>query len=164
MKNRREIERKWVLAAPPLLDGKPFAEVRQGYLVTGGAEMRVRRMGSLCFVTVKREAADGTRDEWESEIPEWAFDALWPATKGRRLRKRRYTLREGRRKLELDIYEGKLEGLIVLECEFRSVQSRDTFVLPDWAAGAREVTNDPQFTNQSLALHGAKAIRQRLSE
>lgn len=164
MKKRKELERKWVLAAPPPLDDKPFDEIRQGYLFTGGAELRVRRAGNHCFITVKREDAKAARDEWENEIPEWTFDAVWPETKGRRLRKRRYTWREGRHKLELDIYEGKLEGLIVLETEFRSTKSRDRFVLPDWAAGAIEVTEDPRFRNESLAQHGLRGLRRRLQK
>jgi CYTH domain-containing protein len=145
MKNRR----RWVLAAPPPLDGKPFDEIRQGYVVTGAGEMQLRREGDSCFMTVKN-----AREEWETAIAGWVFDTVWPATKGKRLRKRRYSWREKRRRLELDVYEGKLEGLVVLECA----------VLPDWAAGARDVTDDPLFTNDSLALHGSKAIRRRLSE
>jgi CYTH domain-containing protein len=141
MKNRR----RWVLAAPPPLDGKPFDEIRLGYI----GEMQLRREGGRCLMTVKK-----AREEWETVIAGWVFDTVWPATKGRRLRKRRYTWHEKRRKLELDVYEGKLEGLVVLECA----------VLPDWAAGARDVTDDPHFTNDSLALHGSKAIRRQLSE
>ena len=145
MKNRRQ----WVLAAPPPLDGKTFDEIREGYVFTSAGEMRVRRAGGRCLLTLTNG-----RKKFETEIAEWAFDVIWPSTKGTRLRKRRYSWRETRRTLTLDLYEGKLEGLIVLEGTF----------LPDWAAGAREVTNDPQFTNPSLAMHGAKAIRQRLSE
>lgn len=160
-KSKKEIERKWVLAAPPSLDGKEPDEIRQGYVFTGNGEMRVRRAGARCFLTVKRNAGDA-RDEWESEIPEWVFDAIWPSTKGRRLRKRRYTWREGRRNLELDIYEGKLEGLIVLESEFRSKKSSEKFTLPDWAAGAIEVSDDPHFRNEVLAEQGLKGLRRRL--
>jgi len=164
MKKRKEIERKWVLAAPPPLDDKPFDEIRQGYLFSGAAELRVRRAGNHCFITIKREGVKAARDEWENEIPEWTFDAVWPETKGKRLRKRRYSWREGRHKLELDVYEGKLEGLIVLEVEFRSTKSRDRFVLPDWAAGAIEVTEDPRFRNESLAQHGLRGLRRRLQK
>jgi len=164
MKKRKEIERKWVLAAPPPLEDKPFDEIRQGYLFSGAAELRVRRAGGRCFMTVKREAGAKARDEWETEIPEWTFDAIWPETKGKRLRKRRYSWREGRHKLELDIYEGKLEGLIVLEAEFRSKKSRDHFTLPGWAAGAIEVSDDPRFRNEVLAEHGLKGLRRRLQK
>ena len=164
MKRRKEIERKWVLAAPPPLEDKQSDEIRQGYLFSGAAELRVRRAGGRCFITVKHEAADSARKEWETEIPEWTFDAIWPETRGRRLRKRRYTWREGRHKLELDIYEGKLEGLIVLEAEFRTKKSRDGFALPDWAAGAIEVSDDPNFRNESLAENGLKGLRRRLEK
>lgn len=162
-KPAKEIERKWVLAAPPPLDDKKSEEIRQGYILRGKVEMRVRRAEDSFFLTVKREAADGGRNEWETEIEEWVFDALWRTTKGRRLRKRRYTWKEGRQRLELDIYEGKLKGLIVLECEFRSAAAAKRFTLPDWAAGAREVTSDGAFRNETLARKGPKSIRKRLS-
>jgi len=160
-KSGKEIERKWVLGAAPPLDGRAPDDVRQGYVFTGTTEMRVRSMGSRCFLTVKANAGDA-RDEWESEIPQWVFDAVWPSTKGCRLRKHRYTWREGRQTFELDVYAGKLKGLIVLETEFRSARAAKRFALPEWAAGAREVTGDRAFSNQSLARNGLKKIRQRL--
>jgi CYTH domain-containing protein len=160
-KTGREIERKWVLAALPPLDDRQPEEIRQGYLFTGDTEMRLRRAGQQCFLTVKRGAGE-SREEWESEIPEWVFDAVWPFTKGRRLRKRRYSFREKRRTIEVDLYEGKLAGLIVLETEFVSPRSAKRFTLPDWAAGAREVTGDLEFSNQSLARKGLKKVRRRL--
>ena len=160
-KSGKEIERKWVLPAEPPLDGRPAEEIRQGYVFTGVTEMRVRSVGSHYFLTVKANA-DDTRDEWESEIPQWVFDAVWPSTKGCRLRKGRYSWREGRQTLELDVYAGKLKGLIVLETEFRSLGAAKRFTLPDWAAGAREVTGDRAFSNQSLARNGLKKIRRRL--
>ncbi|HEX3578507.1 MAG TPA: adenylate cyclase [Thermoanaerobaculia bacterium] len=161
-KTGREIERKWVLAAPPPLDDRQPEEIRQGYVLTGDAEMRVRKAGERCFLTIKRGAGE-VRDEWESKIPAWAFDAVWPSTKGCRLRKQRYSIREKRRTIEVDVYEGKLAGLIVLETEFVSVRSAKRFTLPDWAAGAHEVTGDPEFSNQSLARKGLKKVRRRLS-
>src|SRR5690349_13600692 len=78
-KSGKEIERKWVLGAVPPLDGRASDDVRQGYVFTGTTEMRVRSMGSRCFLTVKANAGDA-RDEWESEIPQWVFDAVWPST------------------------------------------------------------------------------------
>lgn len=160
-KSGKEIERKWVLAAAPPLDGRACDEIRQGYLFTGVAEMRVRSMGSRYFLTVKANAGRD-RDEWESEIPQWVFDAVWPSTKGCRLRKQRYSWREGRRTMELDLYAGKLKGLIVLETEFRSPRAAKRFTLPEWAAGAREVTGDRAFSNQALARNGLKKIRRHL--
>ncbi len=124
-------------------------------------EMRVRSVGSRFFLTVKANAGDA-RDEWESEIPQWVFEAVWPSTKGQRLRKHRYSWKEGRQRLELDIYTGRLKGLIVLEAEFRSSGAAQRFTVPDWAAGAREVTGDRAFSNQSLARNGLKKIRRRL--
>jgi hypothetical protein len=135
------MKHRWVLAAPPPLDGKSCDEIRIGW---AGA-MRVSRENGQCVLSVRK---------WKTQVEDFVFDAIWPATKGKRIRKRRYSWTEKRHKLALDVYEGKLEGLIVLEAT----------VLPEWAAGAREVTGDPLFTNDSLALHGVKTIRRKLSE
>jgi CYTH domain-containing protein len=160
-KSGKEIERKWVLASEPPLESRACDEIRQGYVFTGVTEMRVRSMGSRYFLTIKANAGDA-RDEWESEIPQWAFDAVWPSTKGCRLRKRRYSWREGRQTMEVDVYAGKLKGLIVLETEFRSARAARHFAPPEWAAGAREVTGDRAFSNQSLARNGLTKIRRHL--
>ncbi|GEM_PF-7011773 len=154
---KKPIERRWVLAAPPRHDDKPSIEVRQGYLVSGEAEMVVRRAGTACTLAVTRDG-----QEWASAMPEWAFDAIWPSTRGHRLRKKRYALREGRHDLHLDIFEGKLEGLIMLACAFRSAAARDKFTLPPWAAGAIEVTSDDRFCSEALATKGLKGLRRRL--
>jgi adenylate cyclase len=157
-KSGREIERKWILPATPQLDGRVSESIRQGYLFSGASEMRVRRTENACFMTVKR-AGDGYRQEWESEIPEWVFDAIWPNTKGSRLRKTRYSWKDDRVRFEVDIYEGKLAGLMVLEVEFRSKRAAAAFQLPDWAAGAREVTEDARFSNAALASAGPKKLK-----
>ena len=154
---KKQIERRWVLAAPPRHDDKPSIEVRHGYLVSGDAEMVVRRAGSSCTLAIKRDGA-----AWESAMPEWAFNAIWPSTRGHRLRKKRYTLREGRNDLSLDVFEGKLEGLIMLSCEFRSAASAEKFSLPEWGAGAIEVTDDRRFGSEALASKGLKGLRRRL--
>ncbi|HJW93602.1 MAG TPA: hypothetical protein VJ901_08290 [Thermoanaerobaculia bacterium] len=135
------MKHRWVLAAPPPLDGKSCDEIRIGFI----GDLRIARENGRCILSVRK---------WKTVVEDFVFDAIWPATKGKRIRKRRYSWREHRHKLALDVYEGKLEGLLVLEGA----------LLPDWAAGARDVTDDPLFTNDSLALHGAKTIRRKLSE
>ena len=54
--------------------------------------------------------------------------------------------------LEIDIYAGHLQGLMVLECELPDEEAAKKFVLPDWAIGAIDVTDDKRYKNKRLAL------------
>jgi CYTH domain-containing protein len=152
-----EIERKWVVQrVPPEVEGGRWdtRKLEQGYLaVTGDVEVRIRRAdGGAAWLTVKSAPAL-TRTEEELVLEDGAFERLWPLTEGRRLVKHRYS-READRGvvLELDVYDGALDGLAVLEVEFPSQEAAAAFTAPDWVGA--EVTGDRAYANQTLALHG----------
>jgi CYTH domain-containing protein len=146
-----EIERKFLLHGPPdhglLGRGESIA---QGYLPLG---LRLRRKGERHYVTLKSEGTL-SREEWETELPPWAFAQLWPATEKRRLEKTRYEVAHGDLTLEIDEYHGRLAGLWTLECEFASEAEAHAFTLPAWAADATDVTEDMRYRNASLAVFG----------
>ena len=148
-----EIERKFRLLELPWVAVDGGEEILQGYLVTEHGELRLRRRGSDCFITVK---GDGTisREEWEKEIPEWVFTQLWPSTSGRSLEKTRYTIYHNGAKVEVDVYRSALQGLLTFECEFESEEEANKFQFPDWAHGAVEVTEDMAYKNKNLAIKG----------
>lgn len=148
-----EIERKFLLPAPPpQLASAPSEPIAQGYLaVDDDAEVRVRRIGARHVLTVKR-GAGLRRLEEEIDLPPAQFEALWRATEGRRLTKRRFTLREGGVTVEVDVYDGALAGLVVAEVEFPSEEASAAFDPPAWMG--REVTGDGGYANQRLALRG----------
>ena len=91
------------------------------------------------MLTVKR-GAGLSRDEVEVEISPEQFEALWPLTEGRRLRKRRHVLPHDGLEIEVDVYEGELEGLIVAEVEFESEDKARGFEPPAWLGD--DVTGD----------------------
>jgi adenylate cyclase len=149
-----EIERKFLVEQlPDGLDSFPSREIEQGYLaITDDVEVRVRRYGQESFVTVK-SSGDESRVEEEIEIDGHRFDSLWPLTEGRRVEKRRYRIPAGDGlTIELDVYHGRLTGLITAEVEFGSRADADGFAPPAWLS--REVTNDPRYKNKRLATEG----------
>jgi CYTH domain-containing protein len=77
------------------------------------------------------------------------FATLWPATEGKRLSKTRYEIPLGERVVEIDIYRGKHEGLVVAEVEFDDEEAALNFQPPDWLGD--DVTGDPRYSNQLLA-------------
>jgi adenylate cyclase len=150
---RLEIERKFLPDQLPadLGDGLP---IEQGYLAIAddGVEVRVRRHGGQCTLTVKSGPAH-VRVEEEFELDERRFEALWPLTSGRQISKVRHRVDVGAdAPADLDVYEGAHEGLLVAEVEFASVEASDAFSPPDWLG--REVTGDRRYANQWLALNG----------
>jgi CYTH domain-containing protein len=149
-----EIERKFLLDAPPPgLERHPAVAIDQGYLALDGeVEVRLRRRGEQAFLTVK--AGGGRRRvEQEVELALEQFGALWPLTEGRRVCKRRHLVPgpDGL-EFEVDVYGGELDGLLVAEVEFPDDAAADAFDAPGWLG--REVTDDPRWKNQALALHG----------
>jgi adenylate cyclase len=153
-----EVERKWLVSAPPAEAlASPSDRIEQGYLTIGsdGGETRVRRRGERRFLTVK-SGSGIVRAEHEVELTESQFETLWPASLGRRIEKRRHLIHgEGDHLIELDVYEGGLSGLIVAEVEFHDPWGATTFVAPYWFG--LEVTDDPAYKNQRLAVEGLPA-------
>lgn len=152
-----EIERKFVLSEPPRgLDHAPSDAIEQGYLAItdDGIEVRIRRIGDRTVLTVKQGSGERRLEE-EVDIPASSFAALWPLTEGRRIEKRRFLLDHDGHQVEVDVYAGGLDGLVVAEIEFESEQASAAFDPPDWLE--REVTGDEGYANQRLALKGMPA-------
>ena len=149
-----EIERKFlVLQVPTNLDRFPQDDFLQGYiaLAEDGTEVRLRKIGDQYFETVK--TGDGlARGEVEIDLTQQQFDRLWALTEGRRIEKTRYRIDYEWVVIEVDVYRGKLNGLMTAEVEFESVAASRSFEPPAWLG--EEVTNDSRYQNKHLAVHG----------
>lgn len=149
--SNREIERKFLLkSVPDNLASYPHEEIDQGYLAIerGGIQVRLRTKGSAHSLTYKR-AMKGGREEREVRLSAEQFNALWPATEGRRLTKIRYDIPYGERVIEVDVYTGRHDGLVVAEVEFPDEETCQSFTPPDWFG--EEVTNQSRYSNIVLA-------------
>ena len=150
-----EIERKFLVAELPDLSGAHKAVVRQGYLTApdDSTELRIRQKGDAYFLTLKG-GGSLVRVERESEISAEQFDTFWPETQGRRVEKERYTaaLPDGS-EFELDVFQGKLAPLQLVEVEFPSEAEALAFTPPAWFGA--DVTEDKRYKNKILAIKGA---------
>lgn len=147
----REIERKFLVhKLPEDLARYPSSEMSQGYLVStdDGLQVRLRKKREHYSLTYKRGLGN-VREEREVSLTPEQFATLWPATEGKRLSKTRYEIPFGDRVVEIDLYGGKHEGLVVAEVEFDDEESAISFQLPDWLGD--DVTGDPRYSNQLLA-------------
>jgi len=146
-----EIERKFLVRKLPAdLTSFPNCAIAQGYLAIapGGVQVRLRRSADRLSLTFKRGMGKA-REEREVELTAAQFEALWPATHGKQVTKTRYEIPFEDWVVEIDIYGGQHEGLVVAEVEFDDAESAENFLRPDWLGD--DVTNDPRYSNQLLA-------------
>jgi len=148
-----EIERKYLLKeVPEPARATPPAIVEQGYLPGKDLVERLRRVKDGRTTRFYRTVKLGTgmvRTEIEEETTEAVFLAMWPLTRRRRLRKRRFEVDADGQTWEID--EFKNRDLVLAEIELDSEDDDVTF--PEWLAPAvqREVTGEPEFQNINLA-------------
>ncbi|MFL6590194.1 MAG: CYTH domain-containing protein [Chthoniobacterales bacterium] len=151
LSSSREIERKFLIRELPAdLTSYPNNEISQGYLVSldDGLQVRLRQSGDKYSLTFKR-GSGSVREEREVELSAEQFNALWPATEGKRLMKTRYEIPHGDRTVEIDVYHGRHKGLMVAEVEFDDEEGAQNFQRPDWLGD--DVSGDPRYSNQLLA-------------
>lgn len=156
-----EIERKFRLRAAPsagvlAAHGAAARRIEQVYLDGGRDASRVRRSvapdGTVTYRrTQKRQVGPFSFAEHEEAIHEGAWmAALERADPARRpIRKTRHVVPHGEQKLEIDVFEEGLAGLVVVEVELR--HEDEAVELPAWLGEWREVTGDDRYFNASLS-------------
>jgi adenylate cyclase len=150
-RNRREIERKFLIRRLPLgLHQFRSFPIMQGYLASesGGRHVRLRKKGKVATLTFK-VGRGASREEREIRLSPKQFSTLWPATSGRRLHKWRHEIPWRNLIIEIDIYHGENEGLMVAEVEFPSRSACRKFKPPAWFG--TEVTGNKRYSNVRLA-------------
>jgi CYTH domain-containing protein len=160
-KPETEVERKFIVDRLPTLEHLAApTQIDQGYVAAGsdGTEVRLRRKGGRFYQTVK-QGQGLSRLQTEVALSQEQFDSLWPHTESRRITKHRHEIPFGPYLIELDVFHGPLEGLIIAEVEFDSVEQARVFEPPEWFG--EEVTEDARYQNRNLALHGRPGRREQ---
>ena len=148
-----EIERKFLLDGPPgQIQGRAGRRIEQGYVTSReSVEVRLRQLEEQRLLTAKLGHGE-TRVEIEIAVDANQFDALWPLTEPRRLRKTRHRVPLGEGlEAEVDVFEGDLAGLVTAEVEFGASGRAGT---SSTRLARHEVTGERRYANQSLALEG----------
>lgn len=151
----KEIEHKFLLKRLPLAAvDAPSVEIEQGYLPGEKLVERLRRIrfadgAEKWYRTVK--AGKGVeRIELEEEADADLSRAMWQLTQGRRVHKRRYSIRESD-DLVWEIDEFLDRDLVLAEVELLTSETK--FEVPSWLQEVldREVTDEPEYSNARLA-------------
>jgi CHAD domain-containing protein/CYTH domain-containing protein len=150
-----EIERKYLLSAlPEKVLAAEAVEIRQGYLPGKHLVERIRCTGEVRspqrWTRTVKTGEGMKRVEIEDDTDATVGKALWRLTRGQRVHKRRYTIREDDGAIwQVDEFLDR--PLILAEIELASEEDRPT--PPEWLQRVleRDVTEEPEFANASLA-------------
>ena len=149
--NQYEIERKYrIKSLPDSIRISNKLDIEQ-YYVSINPEIRIRKSGSDFYITIKGEG-NLIRSEYEFSIDKEQFETNKSKIINTTtvLQKTRYRVSyTNNHIIEIDVYHGFLEGLIIAEVEFDSIDESNSFIPPNWFE--MEVTNDPRFKNKNLA-------------
>jgi adenylate cyclase len=151
-----ERERKFLVARlPRRLKQCAHRYIRQGYLAIESeaefAEVRLRRTAKCNTLTVK-QGRGSVRLEVEMRVPAKHARKLWRLTRARRIEKVRYEVPHDGLTIEVDVYRGNAQGLVVAEVEFDSESAARRFDPPSWFG--KEVTGRKKFSNSWIATRG----------
>lgn len=155
-----EIERKWLVKDEILkkqdcihLEDFDYRDISQGYLCAVPViriRKSIKKSGESHYMLSYKGRGLLEREEYNLPLTAEAYESLKGKIEGRLIEKRRYILPFGKYKIELDIFKGKLEGLIYAEVEFPSKEEAENFSAPEWFN--RELTEESGNSNADLAF------------
>lgn len=144
-----EIERKFLIdRLPEKLEVYPHKELEQGYLCTDPV-VRVRKEGEEYVLTYKSKGLM-VREEYNLPLNKTAYEHLLEKADGIVISKTRYILPEkDGLKIELDVFHGEHDGLILAEVEFPNEKMANSYCPPDWFG--EDVTFSTKYHNSNLS-------------
>lgn len=146
-----EIERKYLIkkeCLPQNLDTFPHLEIEQAYLCTEPV-VRIRRQDNDYYLTYKSKGLM-VREEYNLPLTEESYSHLREKADGILIQKTRYQLPLPQNlTIELDVFHGRYEGLLLAEVEFPNEASAQEFTPPDWFG--EDVTFSSRYHNSTLS-------------
>lgn len=147
-----EIERKFLIKELPAdLESYDKQRISQGYINTNPV-VRIRRSNDEYYLTYKGKG-HMVREEYNLPLTAEAFEHMLPKIDGILIDKIRYLIPlDEKHTAELDIFQGTLTPLRLVEVEFDSVEDANAFVPPAWFGD--DVTTNRQYHNSYISRHG----------
>ena len=146
-----EIERKYLIDKdniPCRLEEYPSRQIEQGYLCTEPV-VRIRRDNEDYVLTYKSKGLM-VREEYNLPLTSEAYHHLKAKIDGRLILKTRYMLPlDNGLTIELDLFHGDLEPLILAEVEFPDEETAVSFQAPSWFG--EDVTFSSRYHNSILS-------------
>ena len=152
-----EIERKFIIKKlPEHLEQYECKVIEQGYLCSMPT-VRIRKSNEEYYLTYKSkfgiaptDASVVVSNETEVLLDQFGYEHLKQKIDDHLVKKKRYIIPiDGGLKIELDVFEGNLKGLMLAEIEFESEEQAIQFEMLDWFD--RDVSNDVRYKNSYLS-------------
>lgn len=162
-----ELERTFLLKNIPIdLKTLKSMEVFDIYIpkYTPHSHLRIRKKGDKFEITKKHpvEGKDSSRLSEETiPLTEEEFTEF-TQLEGRRVRKIRYYYQVGANMAEIDVFQGHLKGLILVDFEFKTQEEENDFVMPDFCLA--EVTQEKFTAGGILAGKKYSDIEEELAK
>ncbi|WP_298397115.1 CYTH domain-containing protein [Flavobacterium sp.] len=152
-----EIERKYLVTSLEFLNEYTTKnEIAQGYLSSDPQRtVRIRIKGTKGYITIKGIGSDSgiSRYEWEKEIALEEAQSLLKLCEKGVIEKTRYEVKTGNHTIEIDVFYGENDGLIIAEIELEN--ENDTILKPNWLG--TEVTNNERYYNSYISQNPFKS-------
>ena len=144
-----EIERKFLIKKlPDNLTSYKARKIEQAYLCTDPV-VRVRRDNDVYYLTYKSKGMI-VREEYNVPLTKEAYRHLLAKADGNIITKTRYEIPEkDNLTIELDVFEGKFDGLLLAEVEFASEEEALGYIPPEWFG--EDVSNSTKYHNSTLS-------------
>lgn len=145
-----EIERKYLVPALPAdYQNYPCHTIEQAYLCTEPV-VRIRRQDEDYYLTYKSKGLL-VREEYNLPLTKEAYEHLLEKADGILLTKKRYCipLEDTELTIELDVFFGLYEGLVLAEVEFPTQEAACAFQPPCWFG--EDVTFSGEYQNSRLS-------------
>lgn len=144
-----EIERKFLIKKlPDNLTSYKARKIEQAYLCTDPV-VRVRRDNDDYYLTYKSKGMI-VREEYNLPLTREAYGHLLAKADGNIITKTRYEIPEkDNLTIELDVFEGKFDGLLLAEVEFASEEEALCYIPPEWFG--EDVSNSTKYHNSTLS-------------
>lgn len=144
-----EIERKFLIKKlPDNLTSYKARKIEQAYLCTDPV-VRVRRDNDDYYLTYKSRGMI-VREEYNLPLTKEAYGHLLAKADCNIITKTRYEIPEkDNLTIELDVFEGKFDGLLLAEVEFASEEEALGYIPPEWFG--EDVSNSTKYHNSTLS-------------
>lgn len=145
-----EIEHKYLVKDDSFVSrASVLIHIRQGYLCRDQERtVRIRVTDDKAFITIKGCGKGAARPEFEYEIPLPDGEQLLTLCLDHVISKTRHIVIDHGNRWEVDVYHGRLQGLVTAELEL--ADENCTYPLPDFLG--EDVTGEPRFSNAALSL------------
>lgn len=160
-----ELERTFLAKSIPqgIKDGEEMIDI---YVPTTAEHpiLRIRKKDDFYEITKKKPVIEGDSSKLSEEtimLSEAEFQELEQVI-GKRVYKTRYKYLHKDKTAEIDVFQGRLHGLVLIDFEFHSEEEKNSFEMPDFCLA--EVTQDEVFAGGKLCGKSYEDIVEKLEK